>query len=1304
MIVSFGAGVLKHLPGQHDQSTHGSGAGSGSPKLTILGKNDGTNKFFNEKTRVVRFQPEGKEPKDYVLYADGADAVIAYEKPTDGTTIDGYSSFTPDKREVGHLEIARPGQGTAWRRSSENDKKATVIEAAVMRAHQRRGLASAMLRFHRDLYPELETVHSDALTDQGKAWSQVAKHLPGQHDQSSHGGGGKGAQGTTSELSDDEIRDVIYGSKTINEMYVKIAKRQGKSMKPSVALLSADEVTHYRGVQFVDRDAQRLLDGKIRRFEHATWGQGTYLASDKDIASNYGTLIGVKLDASAKMVQGETTWDSAFDVSYENPRSRTMTTTSSSFIDFDRLTARVGSGQMKDFSVSDLRNVYWAGKGYDGLIIHGETALFNGSKLTVNSADVGNAVQKHLPGQHDQSSHGRKGGGQASWQHYEDTYADNIAVSDVFVKEFGQGTLVVAFEDSDPEFGLDAEGQKRVMQWIEETQAVAPIVGEPFMPSAELMDAAVVNALMAGDARNVMVVVDDAGFDDVPSGALGYTAVTRHGAMRDTVIHIRQEFLVRAQNETIARAGLDPTNFMPTARTSLAGKYVITHEWGHAHDMNSEDTAAKQLRDVWDIDDGQGNAGGGLSSYGMSDPREAYAEAFTQHFLPPSTTSIASMMGSKRNVATEMYAEWNNWGTVAKGLAPKGTLTYPADMLTVVIYDTFKDAPIIRRDVPYGVHPTPVAKHGDPSRPNYASQHPNSRGGGFARNLTAIRSGRKVTVNPEDVEPMLELMSQGSDQPNLTLLSVKGMEGETFDTENLGLDRSQMPQVPSQLKAKFIADMEAQGVGMERSERNPIGLKPIQGEISGRSAGFIMQNEKKDRKVTDAARVLVTRDGWILDGHHRWAGSVALELAGHGHSLPVLILDQDLGFAMDTVRKWGEANGVQSLDLGERNKKSDLSKTLVTFAAGVLKHGDPSRPNYAALHPNSPHAIETHYVSENDGKTYPYSSPNSGDTLDALLLHSLAPNASDIPADEELRAKIAKDMVASDIEKGMSDVSTQDLASSCLGDQYRAWVDEQKIQNGFLLPPQDGDYTENNDGEFFDSDGKKFDPATPANLTVFFAEDGSLKPDAPEFTIEQDGSLMAVVPDLFEDSLSPRTPEGEKALRKTCVGRLVKNWAGTSNDSDSLSLAMQEAAKKEFGLDEAEEWTKTGWEPDKVAALVSKHGPVYQRFLRVQYNNTQKFFSDHNLTEVVAFRGRKSDTGSRKNAKLTMRPLSSWTYNKREAIQFASPSFDGEFWKGTLFTATIPVANILSLPTTGMGCLNEQELVLIGRPVIGRAQ
>ena len=241
----------------------------------------------------------------------------------------------------------------------------------------------------------------------------VLKHQ--EHDQSSHGSWADGSQGATSNLSDDEIRDVIYNSKTVNEMFQKVAKRLGKSMKPSVDNLSEDEITHYRGVPDVSRDAQRLLDGKIKFTEFQTWGQGIYLAEDKGIASNYGTLIGMKLDSSAKIVQGETTWVSAFDVSYDNPSARTRNTTTSSFIDLGRIETQIRAGKMDNLSISDMRNIYWAAKGFDGFTTYGETVLFNGSKLTINKADIGTAVQKHQ--EHDQKTHGNwaTGGEIANW-------------------------------------------------------------------------------------------------------------------------------------------------------------------------------------------------------------------------------------------------------------------------------------------------------------------------------------------------------------------------------------------------------------------------------------------------------------------------------------------------------------------------------------------------------------------------------------------------------------------------------------------------------------------------------------------------------------------------------------------------------------------------------------------------------------------------------------------------------------------------------------------------------------------------
>ena len=223
----------------------------------------------------------------------------------------------------------------------------------------------------------------------------VAKHQ--EHDQSSHGNWADGSQGSSTELSDDEIRDIISGSDTVNEMYQKVAERLGKSMKPKLEDLSEEEINFYRGVTDVDRDAQRLLDGKVPFTPFQTWGQGIYISSEPDYAATYGDLIRLRLDKSAKLVEGEIAWSKAFSL-FDKESS----------LDMPKILERITSGKMDNFSDSDIANIYWAAKGYDGYSAYAtgraEVVLFNADKLTVNKADIGEAVRKH--GSHDQKTHG----------------------------------------------------------------------------------------------------------------------------------------------------------------------------------------------------------------------------------------------------------------------------------------------------------------------------------------------------------------------------------------------------------------------------------------------------------------------------------------------------------------------------------------------------------------------------------------------------------------------------------------------------------------------------------------------------------------------------------------------------------------------------------------------------------------------------------------------------------------------------------------------------------------------------------
>jgi hypothetical protein len=58
------------------------------------------------------------------------------------------------------------------------------------------------------------------------------------------------------------------------------------------------------------------------------------------------------------------------------------------------------------------------------------------------------------------------------------------------------------------------------------------------------------------------------------------------------------------------------------------------------------------------------------------------------------------------------------------------------------------------------------------------------------------------------------------------------------------------------------------------------------------------------------------------------------------------------------------------------------------------------------------------------------------------------------------------------------------------------------------------------------------------------------------------------------------------------------------------------------------------------------------------------------------------------------RPLSSWSFDESTGKEFAVPE-EGE--RGYLFVSEVPVRNIFSHWSTGFGCANEHEVIVLGR-------
>ena len=225
-------------------------------------------------------------------------------------------------------------------------------------------------------------------------------------------------------------------------------------------------------------------------------------------------------------------------------------------------------------------------------------------------------------------------------------------------------------------------------------------------------------------------------------------------------------------------------------------------------------------------------------------------------------------------------------------------------------------------------------------------------------------------------------------------------------------------------------------------------------------------------------------------------------------------------------------------------------------------------------------------------------------------------------------------------------------------------------------------------------------------------------------------------------------PRVAATLREEGISKLIGRWAETSNDTSVPSLAMQEAAKREFGITSSASWDyrvsaleaydqpanatdeqlrQAGIDPaditdmaetlgrDVAAVVDSKEGEMNQAFLRAQYDSTQAFFKERGITELPLYRGMTFDTGLPDWAAdaegekfgtedyVPLRPLSSFSYEESEANNFAgnrqgsgdATSESKNTSPGVIVSGAVPVDRILSCARTGLGCLSEREVVVI---------
>ena len=149
-----------------------------------------------------------------------------------------------------------------------------------------------------------------------------------------------------------------------------------------------------------------------------------------------------------------------------------------------------------------------------------------------------------------------------------------------------------------------------------------------------------------------------------------------------------------------------------------------------------------------------------------------------------------------------------------------------------------------------------------------------------------------------------------------------------------------------------------------------------------------------------------------------------------------------------------------------------------------------------------------------------------------------------------------------------------------------------------------------------------------------------------------------------------------------------------------MSHALQDIAKDVLGVEDSAEWNDgtTGEAKkdfkDAVSEIKKQYGEALTALVKAQYRLTQEWLEERGIEKLVVYRGIKEPRSvDNKKGLVQLRPLSSWSQNQREALKFTGGTPNPT---GGMLRTVIDAKDVFSTPFTGFGCLEEDEIVVIG--------
>jgi hypothetical protein len=219
--------------------------------------------------------------------------------------------------------------------------------------------------------------------------------------------------------------------------------------------------------------------------------------------------------------------------------------------------------------------------------------------------------------------------------------------------------------------------------------------------------------------------------------------------------------------------------------------------------------------------------------------------------------------------------------------------------------------------------------------------------------INKIPDSKKKEISMQ-IDKLAELAKQAKEKgeaaPNFNLCKVTVPGTNLYCEGNAGIPREEMPQfkgkpTPGSPASKMAVDssgevdtepvfkkmLKEKGIKTAETEIPSDRLKATQSELVGaKVAGMSKALEKDPNHPAITAPIYVSRDGFVIDGHHRWAAVTSAAIAnGKPANMKVIVIDMDIKDAIPMANKFAEEIGVaaKKADANQEGPKKDEPKS-----------------------------------------------------------------------------------------------------------------------------------------------------------------------------------------------------------------------------------------------------------------------------------------------------------------------------------------------------------------------------------------